>query len=354
MDWERLSTDQLEQQLLDNRAVRSRLDAEDIGILEVLDSRQTATWDGCRSLSEWTASRLDVGLDTASTLVRTMRRTQDRPHLREALAEGATLDRVEALTRIPDDVGLMEQVDVAGVRREAAHRARITVTDEYQTASDRFLVLQPSLDESWWKLWGGLDGVSGALVDKVITETADGLPPLPDGTRGDASWRKATALVEVCVSDNPPPAQVTVFVDTQEAAPSNGESGVVLEAGPRIGRETLEAVLCHSVTEVTARTSDGRFLEYGRTTRAIPPRLRRAVLARDGYRCTADGCDSRRRLQTHHIHPWSQGGPTDPGNLITLCWYHHQVVIHQRGFTIYRHAKHGRIRFRRPPPRGPT
>ncbi len=348
MDWERFTTDQLEQQLLDNRAVRSRLDAEDIGILEVLDQRQTATWDGCRSLSEWTASRLDLGLDTASTLVRTMRRTGDRPHLREALAEGATLDRVEALTRIPEDVGLMEHVDVAGVRRHAAHRARVTDSEEYRSASDRFLVLQPSLDESWWKLWGGLDGVSGALVDKVITATADALPSLPDGTRGDSSWRRATALVEVCVSDDPPPTQVTVFVDSKEAAATNGESGVVLEAGPRVGRNALQAVLCDSVTEVTARTGDGRFLEYGRQTRAIPPRLRRAVLARDGYRCAADGCDSRHRLQTHHITPWSQGGPTDPSNLITLCWYHHQVVIHQRGYELYHHTKHGRIRFRRP------
>ncbi len=122
-------------------------------------------------------------------------------------------------------------------------------------------MIQPSLDESWWKLWGGLDGASGALVDKVLTEAADQLPELPDGTRGDQSWRKATALVELCISDNPPPSQVTVFVDAAEAVASNGQAGVVLEAGPRVGADALTAILCDATTEVIARTEDGRLMD---------------------------------------------------------------------------------------------
>jgi hypothetical protein len=35
-----------------------------------------------------------------------------------------------------------------------------------------------------------------------------------------------------------------------------------------------------------------------------------------------------------------------------LCWFHHQIVVHQKGFVPYRHPDHGRIRFR-PPNRGP-
>jgi 5-methylcytosine-specific restriction endonuclease McrA len=263
-----------------------------------------------------------------------------------------SFDRIEALSKIPEDVGLLEHIDVAAVHREAAKRARITSEDEYRSVDERFLILQPSLDESWWKLWGGLDGVSGAIVDKVLTEAADQLPILPDGTRGD-SWRRATALVELAISDEPPPAQITVFVEADHAVGSNGQSGVVLEAGPGVGRNALEAILCDAVTEVTATGSDGRPMEFGRRSRTIPPGLRRAVLFRDCNRCAADGCDSRHRLQIHHIVPWSEGGLTDPENLIALCWFHHQVVVHQRGFTVYRHPKHGRIRFRQPIPRGP-
>jgi hypothetical protein len=319
-----------------------------------MDRRQVATADGCRNLSEWTAATLDVGLDTARDLVRTMRRTVDRPDLRQALASGeATFDRIEAVSRISENVGFLEQCDIAGVRHSAGMRVRITAEDDYRTVQDRFLVLQPSLDESWWRLWGGLDGVSGAIVDKTLNQIADQLPPLPDGTRGDSSWRKATALVELAISDDPPPAQISIFIDANHATISDGQSGVVLEAGPRIGREALEAILCDAVTELTVQTEDGIPMSYGRRTRSIPPALRRAILHRDANRCTADGCNSRNRLQTHHITPWSQGGPTDPDNLITLCWYHHHIIIHQQGFSPYHHPKHGRIRFHKPGPRDP-
>ena len=348
MDWGRYSTDDLEQRLLDNSEERSRSHAVDLGILGELDRRQIAMGDGCRNLSEWAAARLDVGLDTARKMIAVMRRTSDRPDLREALAAGVSFDRVEALSRIPEDVGLLEGLDVAGVKGEAARRVRITAEDEYRSAADRFLVLQPSLDESWWKIWGGLDGLSGALVDKVLAEGADRLPVLPDGTRGESSWRRATALVGVCTTDDPPPASVTVFVDAVDAAPSNGEAGVVLESGPRVGAEALEAILCDATTEIIARTEDGRIMEYGRRMRTVPPALRRAVFHRDGGTCAADGCDSRYRLEAHHIVPWSKGGRTDPDNLIALCWFHHHVVIHERGFQLFRHPQHGQIRFRKP------
>jgi len=343
------STDRLEQELIADEAERSRLAAKDLAILEELDSRQVATGDGCRSLSEWAASRLDVSVDTAKGLVRTMRRTSHRPELRAGLASGqVSFDRAEALSRIPEPVGPLEHLDVAGVRREAALRARISSETEQQTSDQQFLVLQPSLDQSWWKLWGGLDGYSGAIVDKALSESADQLPAFPDGTRGDSSWRKATALTALCISDDPPPAQISVFIDTDHAVGSDGESGVVLEAGPRIGRDTLEAILCDAVTEITVNSESGIPMSYGRHRRTIPPALRRAIIHRDANRCAADGCNSRNRLQIHHIIPWSDGGPTDPDNLITLCWYHHHIVSHQHGFEIYRHPEHGRIRFKRP------
>jgi hypothetical protein len=103
MGYEGWSTDRLEQELAAGEAERSRLAAVDLAVLEELDARQVATADGCRSLSEWVASRLDVSPETAKSLVRTMRRTSDRPELREALAAGEIgFDRVEALSRIPE------------------------------------------------------------------------------------------------------------------------------------------------------------------------------------------------------------------------------------------------------------
>jgi hypothetical protein len=349
MDWERFSNDQVEEILTLAERKESEGRAIKLEALEELDRRQVFTADGCRNLSEWTASRLDLGSDTARTLVQTMRRTADKPWIREALAAGViSFDRAEALSRIADDVGTLDHLDIAGVRREAADRVELTAEDEVRSAEDRYLILQPSLDESWWTLRGGLDGVTGAVIDQALTRKADELPDLPDGSRGSGAWRKATALYELASGGESPQAQVTVFIDAGKATPTNGKAGVRLLAGPRVGAQALEAILCDCVTEVTVNTADGTPMVYGRTRRIVPPSLRRAELARTGGHCSIDGCDSTYRVEIHHRTPWSQGGRTDPADLIALCWFHHQIVIHERGFQLYEHPKHGRIRLRKP------
>lgn len=354
MGGEKPTIDQREQRLIAAERAIARLRELQMRDLAELDVAQIATADGSRSLSEWVAARLDQGVESARTLVRTMRRLQDRPDLQEQLSEGSvSFDRVEALSRIKEDVGLMEWADVSAIRREASKRARVKAESEYFSARDRYHVMQPSLDESRWKYWGALDGPSGALVDKVLSEAADALPDLPDGTRGTRSWRQATAQVECLVSDDPAPAQVTVIVDAKEAAASNGESGVTLESGPNVGRQAIQTILCDAETEIVARTEDGRTMDFGRRQRTAPPSLRRALLDRYNHTCGADGCTSRHRLQVHHVIPWSEGGETNQDNLVVLCWFHHQVVVHERGYQICCHHDPRRIRFRRPgdPPR---
>jgi hypothetical protein len=277
-----------------------------------------------------------------------MRRTQNKPHLREALAAGVvSLDRVEALSRIEDDTDLLQHLDVAGVRRVAADRVRITAEDEIDAARERFLFLQPSLDESWWILRGGLDGVTGAVVDKALTEKADQLPELPDGTRGSTGWRRATALYELASGGQTPQTQVTVFIDANKATKTDGRAGVRLEAGPRVGAQAIANILCNSTTEVTVNTEDGEPMRYGRNTRQIPPHLRRAILNRTSGYCAVFGCDSRYRVEAHHITPWSQDGTTNPENLIGLCWYHHHIAVHEQGFNIHT-DHHGRVLLHKP------
>jgi 5-methylcytosine-specific restriction endonuclease McrA len=49
----------------------------------------------------------------------------------------------------------------------------------------------------------------------------------------------------------------------------------------------------------------------------IPPWVRRAVYARDGWRCR--WCGSPYELQVDHMYPRSRGGPDSIGNYQTLC-----------------------------------
>jgi predicted restriction endonuclease len=53
--------------------------------------------------------------------------------------------------------------------------------------------------------------------------------------------------------------------------------------------------------------------------------IRRATLARDGYRCRLCGAPNA-TLQVHHLLEVSRGGRTEPSNLLTLCEDCHAMV----------------------------
>lgn len=63
-----------------------------------------------------------------------------------------------------------------------------------------------------------------------------------------------------------------------------------------------------------------------------------AVFARDGGKCTHVGtsgerCKSDRWIDVHHVRPVSRDGGNEPGNLVLLCSYHHELV-HQMSLPI--------------------
>ena len=200
-----------------------------------------------------------------------------------------------------------------------------------------------------------------ASVCEALSSRADSFPALPDGTRQRLGQRQAEALYSICSDsltgsteqDGSGQPLVTVTLNptnlNQEEA---GETGLTVTAGPRLGPETLDLLLCTGRFEIDLIREDGRLVEVGDSFTCLPPRLRRYILARD-QGCTADGCTSRHRLQVHHIVPRSLGGDNHPDNLTTLCWFHHQVVIHGMGYRIDPDTPPGRRRFLKPNTSGP-
>jgi 5-methylcytosine-specific restriction protein A len=86
---------------------------------------------------------------------------------------------------------------------------------------------------------------------------------------------------------------------------------------------------------VTTVTVDGKGtpLDVGRTTRTIPPALRRAVVVRDGG-CRFPGCDRPPEwTDCHHILPWAEGGATRLDNLVLLCQLCH-TRVHEQGWRL--------------------
>ncbi len=345
IDWTRLSNDQVEQVLVRCEANVAAIRAVQAAGLGEADRRQLPTADGSRSLQEWAAGRLDVSHDTAKDLVRVSR--SRHPAIRADLAAGVIgFERAVAETRLVQAGAAEAQRvasrgwDIAGVHRLVARRRRLTRVGEREAYEGRFVVVQPNLDESRWDLRGSLFGLDGAVVSEAMRRRGDALPDPPDG-RATKAQRMADGLVAIAqdsLSGDAPEGQApagpvaTVMVDASLAAPTFGEAGAEVPGGTRIGPNTLEEILCDGRVEVNV--AGAHPLGVGPLAAAVAPRVRRHVIARDGGVCSVAGCNSRYRLQVHHIVPHSLGGTNDPENLCCLCWYHHHVVIHGSGYTI--------------------
>jgi hypothetical protein len=80
-----------------------------------------------------------------------------------------------------------------------------------------------------------------------------------------------------------------------------------------------------SVTRVVL-SGDSVPLDIGRSTRIVPPPLRRALIARDVC-CAFPGCDRPASwCEAHHIRAWVNGGVTSLDNL-TLPLRHHRARV---------------------------
>jgi hypothetical protein len=67
----------------------------------------------------------------------------------------------------------------------------------------------------------------------------------------------------------------------------------------------------------------------------IPAAIRRAVILRDQHCRFPGGCDQpAAACEVHHIRHQKDGGPTSVKDCALFCTFHHQVVIHQWGWTV--------------------
>lgn len=353
------TTDRVEQLLARAQATIDAARAVQLTLLAELDRRQVNTADGYRTMAEWAAQKIDEAPETAATLVQTARTIT--PSIRAALQAGDIgYTRAVETTRLAvagaaDPLAISWSYDIGGLRGRVAEERRITPSTEGDAHDGRYLHLQPTLDETAYRLWGMVAGFEGRIVAKALDERADEFP----AGIGSRSQRRADALVSIAqdsldgTAPNGDPSGsrtplVTAFVDTTSALPSGGELGMRLEAGPRIGPRTLEAILCDARVEVLELTGDGTVIDHG-TSRTLKPEIRRAVLFRDGGRCVIAGCTSGHRLEVHHLVPRSQGGDDALDNLATLCWFHHHVAVHRDGMRIDPHSPPFARRLLRPP-----
>ncbi len=314
--------------------------------------RKSHLQDGYRSIVEWTAARADVSHETARSICWTATRLEESPDVAERLASGElSFDRAALVARLPEDVRPShEGCDIGQLRRLVADHKRLSRRRERRLGNG-FLNFGFS-DELATSFWGELPGLDARIVEKAVDQRADEI--IPGDVRLAVAERRVLGLVALCqdnldavsVSEEARPIDLAVTVDARTAAETDGETGVSVLAGPRIGPGALGEILCDAKVDLIGIGQKGKPLDLGRRQRTIPRKLRRHVLDRDGG-CTVEGDDSHYRLEVHHVIPWAHGGKTEADNLITLCWYHHHVSVHREGLQIERVGT-SRVRLKRP------
>ena len=338
-------------------------------LLREVDRRQMPIGAGCGSLGEWVRGRLDVSPETARDLVATAKHLEELPDVEDAVAAGVIgFDRAVAVGRFAgqddtfDILNDMAGFDIAGIRHRASRRRRMTRVDEEVAFNDRYLTVQPNIDESVWLVNGRLPGFAGRIVIDALEAKADTFPTNPSRTvsraarNADALW--AISLDSLHGGDGASIEDPTPAVDRVCRRERSGSARMVRPVlwsqavrGLVEQRSKRSCVTASSKSPPAPKTAHR--CAWDAAARAIPPQLRRFVLDRDGAACTIAGCTSRYRLQVHHITRWVDGGRTDPENLTTVCWFHHHIVIHGQGFTIDPDSPPQRRRLLHPPIHGP-
>jgi len=78
---------------------------------------------------------------------------------------------------------------------------------------------------------------------------------------------------------------------------------------------TLHRLACDAGIHRIVTDGKSSILDYGRTTRTIPPAVYTSLVVRD-WGCRFPGCDRPADwCEGHHVQPWEHGGSTDLSNL---------------------------------------
>jgi hypothetical protein len=278
--------DELERRVLAKEAEISRLRAEQAADLRILDQLQVDLGDGDRCMDDWVQAHLDVSHQTAARLIQ-VARSSDRDTVEKMKSGSWGLDRASLLIRLAQAGATAEQVADAADNYSLGRiyglileLREISPLQEQASFEDRYLVIQPSLDSSMYKLWGQIHGVDGQIVDQALRLRASSFPNIPDQSQGQLL---ADALTDLCLdsltggseSEEPgrPVVVAEVFVDATVSAPTYGEAGATTSSGLRLGPNTLAEILCSGSSRVIYSDSNGPF-KVSHRTEAIPPAIR--------------------------------------------------------------------------------
>ena len=383
-----VSTHALGEDLIEIQRAADRLQAEFLRRLHRFDRAHGALAEEAGSTTSWVRDHCAVTWKAGAYSVRLARTLGELPATLDSARTGrASLSNVTLIAQLANAVGVeqvapLEHILVSAAEtlepsamRTLTQAARLQIDpdgvldDDNRAHERRWFECEQSYGGAWF-LRGQLDAEGGAVVKAAIDALAHGLSP---GETRSGSQRRADALVDMSaaqlrcgdhrdVHGQRPHLTVTVSADTLRsgrsdvhAAPAELSGVVPIHAGAAppatlhgagpIHPETARRIACDAVRTVvtvatpadasvwTASTSAVP-LSVGRATRTIPAHIRTALHLRD-QGCRFPGCDRPPAwTDGHHIVHWSDGGPTELENLVSLCRRHHRAV-HEQGWRIH-------------------
>lgn len=337
-------------------------------LIEVIAAHdRTESWreDGATSMTSWLTAQLGVAHGTASQMVMVGTALENLPSIAAAFGEGSlSWDKTRSLARFatPEtDHALTEEargLTASQVHTLARRRREPDTTEPGHTK--RSVRTWWDHDRQWFHLQGRLPGADGALVEKALQRAEAKVPrSAHNQVYEPIDMRLADALVDIAstrLGSDPDPDRANLIVHIDLDMLVAGRGVAEIEAGPTIAAEIARRLACDARLQTVLDGPNGLPVGIGRTSRTIPAWLNRQVRRRDKG-CRFPGCERTRRVHAHHLVHWSNGGPTDLDNLVTLCGYHHRLV-HDSGWRI-EGSPNGYLIFVRPDgrpfqPRPPT
>jgi hypothetical protein len=213
-----------------------------------------------------------------------------------------------------------------------------TLADANDKHERRYLHLSQSW-EGMFVIDGRLDPEGGATLRAALNAL---LPQWEPGDERNFSVRQADALVELAhqrldagtlpdVAGQKPHLSVTASIATLMKEPG-APPGDLAWSEP-ITADTVRRVACDCAMTRILLGPNSLPIDVGRSTRTIPPALRRALVARDKG-CRFPGCDRPPDwCDGHHLIHWINGGETILDNTCLLCRRHHRFV-HELGWQL--------------------
>jgi hypothetical protein len=316
-EWLRREREQL---ITQQRNLRTR----EMAVLRVLDERGQVD---CSIGSAGESARV------VRDKIETARALESLPAIADVALDGGLSDeQLSAVAKLADEESDREwavraaRVDPLELARMARNASKPSAENARARYATRELRMWWNGDQSTLQVRGQLPDVMGATFEKTITELTERMKPAKGQAWIPFEQRAADALLQLCETpvgcddDTPTLAPLGVI---QTAVPLHGPAEI---AGVPIPDSLLEQLRANASIEPVLVDDDGVPLAVGRRTPALSPKLRRAVLLRDG-KCRFPGCGRRRGLEAHHLLPRTWGGADEISNLAAVCPAHHRLLI---------------------------